>query len=822
MTEVRKVIRAFLASPGGLDIERKIARDVVNEFNEIWADQLGFQVELMGWEETVAGFGRAQELINQDVDKCDLFIGMMWNRWGTPPDTEGKYTSGFHEEFDRCMQRRETAGQPEICIYFKDVPEEQLADPGQELGKVLAFKKQIIDEKKILFQNFSDGEDIAALIRKRVSRFVFDIRNRELDALEAVDESKPTLLSDARSLATKSGEVDSPFSPEGFDFLQNFVDRIHHKDALKELQAVDIARIRLLSNSISKAGNDGVDVGVHDLNLLFTNRFNLTLGEVEIRTLTKLGLRYLRGENVPLWYWLHSGSPSQLAWSSEFGDSKQEKIGAITTLDWLRMVPYINEIFDKQFFISSWFGESSSSDVKNAAIEYLKNNGTDTDINFVQAEYELNNSSTSRNALQVVLSLTTKFLGPKEASKLVIKFQFDLINPEILSEALVGFEDLDTDLLILGAKHRNATVRLHAINILIRHSELPRKELTKFQDDANAEIRYLTLMKSINNGLIISNSEVKKILIKPNTRPNYNMFQSRPGSDTEGERFYQKFMLDQLRCLSKKRLTERVDTASMYEAQPYLVMVEKYFVKWSRDLRSNVDNQFELFFSKQISQFAEMLDGHTEVSSAVSRARKLEDFVRKGMTRDGLDVLCRKRNKEDLARIRRNLESGYAGATIEDATYLKKYGQWSDVPLLANANPLVIRQGIQLGESGSDFDNAVIEAIYKIGRVDISRLFSIDLPDKIKNGLLTTSADSAFRDIEKNILLDLFNDKSNDIRKSAALKVVSSFTIKQIKELLAEYEAMDQSSYYNVIHWLDLGASTSLRNSRLVTQAVMA
>lgn len=322
MTEVRKIIRAFLASPGGLDTERKLVRDVVAEFNEIWADEFGYQIELMGWEETVAGYGRAQELINQDVVKCDLFFGMMWNRWGTPPDKGGKYTSGFHEEFDISMTRREDTGKPEICMFFKEVSQEQLSDPGPELKKVLDFKDQLIEEKKILFKVFSSEQDIAVLVRKRISKFVTDIKNRELDALAATDESKPAASVDSNKPKTPSEEVDSPISPEGFIFLQKFVGKLNHQDALKELSAFDIARIRLLSNSISQNGNDEGEVGVHDLNILFADRFNSSLGEMEIRSLTRLGLRHLKGENVPLWYWLKAGSSYQLIIGSAFGENE--------------------------------------------------------------------------------------------------------------------------------------------------------------------------------------------------------------------------------------------------------------------------------------------------------------------------------------------------------------------------------------------------------------------------------------------------------------------------------------------------------------------
>ena len=124
MSSTRKILRAFLASPGDLQEERKAVHDAVVEFNEAWADELGYQIELVVWKDTAASFGRPQYLINQDVDRCDLFIGMIWKRWGTPPNNDGKFTSGFHEEFERSIDRRKQGETPEISLFFKEISEE--------------------------------------------------------------------------------------------------------------------------------------------------------------------------------------------------------------------------------------------------------------------------------------------------------------------------------------------------------------------------------------------------------------------------------------------------------------------------------------------------------------------------------------------------------------------------------------------------------------------------------------------------------------------------------------------------------------------------
>ena len=179
MPSTRKIIRAFLASPGDLQEERKAIRDVVDEFNASWANELGYQVELVGWEETVAGFGRPQHLINQDLDRCDLFLGMIWKRWGTPPDHGGDFSSGFEEEFERSMARREETGSPEISLFFKQIPDEFTVDPGDDLKKVLGFRDRIIAGKKILFQHFSTVRDMETLARKSITTYVIRVRNEE-------------------------------------------------------------------------------------------------------------------------------------------------------------------------------------------------------------------------------------------------------------------------------------------------------------------------------------------------------------------------------------------------------------------------------------------------------------------------------------------------------------------------------------------------------------------------------------------------------------------------------------------------------------------
>jgi hypothetical protein len=144
--------RVFFASPGGLAAERRSFRDTLGECNERDALQRGLLFRPIGWEDTLAGVGRPQALINADIARCDYFVLVLWDRWGTPPDTAGNYTSGTEEEYGLALKLLGDDAKPlrQIVVLFKGVNEKQLSDPGEQLTKVLEFKKKLEAEKKLL------------------------------------------------------------------------------------------------------------------------------------------------------------------------------------------------------------------------------------------------------------------------------------------------------------------------------------------------------------------------------------------------------------------------------------------------------------------------------------------------------------------------------------------------------------------------------------------------------------------------------------------------------------------------------------------------
>lgn len=171
--------KVFIASPGGLDEERQAFRDTIRDYNEeMNAQRRDITFMAVGWEETLPGRGRPQSLINDDIIECDYFILLLWNRWGSPPDTPGKspYSSGCEEEFELALKCLEDPNKPmrQVLIFFKAVDPEQMADPGKQLRPVLDFKRKLERERQHLFGTFDEIVAFQRDQRRHLARWVQD------------------------------------------------------------------------------------------------------------------------------------------------------------------------------------------------------------------------------------------------------------------------------------------------------------------------------------------------------------------------------------------------------------------------------------------------------------------------------------------------------------------------------------------------------------------------------------------------------------------------------------------------------------------------
>jgi tetratricopeptide (TPR) repeat protein len=184
--------RVFVASPGGLQEERDAFKKTIDEFNETFAVPRNILFRPIGWEDTLGGVGRPQEIINQDLRSCDYFVMVLFDRWGSKPDLDGrsKFTSGTEEEFHTARECLADAQRPmrQLAVFFKAVDSRRMSDPGIELQKVLDFRKQLEAGKDILYHAFDNVTSFETFLRRFLSRWMLE-HEREATGQTALPSS---------------------------------------------------------------------------------------------------------------------------------------------------------------------------------------------------------------------------------------------------------------------------------------------------------------------------------------------------------------------------------------------------------------------------------------------------------------------------------------------------------------------------------------------------------------------------------------------------------------------------------------------------------
>jgi tetratricopeptide (TPR) repeat protein len=164
-----EVIKVFIASPGDLSEERNLFPQILENLNDIKAESINYQFKPVGWKDTLPGWGRPQELINEEVRQCDIFVMLLWKRWGTP---SGEFSSGTEEEFQIAIERYKSTGTPHLLLYFRSVPQSMMADPGEQLQKVIKFRARVEEERICLFSPYDDPIQWKDLFMKHLSRWL--------------------------------------------------------------------------------------------------------------------------------------------------------------------------------------------------------------------------------------------------------------------------------------------------------------------------------------------------------------------------------------------------------------------------------------------------------------------------------------------------------------------------------------------------------------------------------------------------------------------------------------------------------------------------
>lgn len=180
MPEIISKYKIFLASPSDLSEERENINQVIAELNQTFGNQNNIVLELQKWETNSApaiSTNGVQSIINNDIPEYDLFIGLLWMKFGTPTK---EYGSGTEEEFNIAYEKFiKDSNSVQILLYFKNSVPKSLTDINPEqLIKVREFKSSL-GEKNVLYWEFNLKEELERLLRIHIPKRIQNLKSTQ-------------------------------------------------------------------------------------------------------------------------------------------------------------------------------------------------------------------------------------------------------------------------------------------------------------------------------------------------------------------------------------------------------------------------------------------------------------------------------------------------------------------------------------------------------------------------------------------------------------------------------------------------------------------
>lgn len=735
MADTKKHIRVFLASPGDLQDERGAAKSIVDQINKMLSDFEGYHVDLVGWEDTLPQYGSAQAVINQDLETCELFVGMLWERWGTPPSKDGSYTSGFEEEYDIAITSRREKNRPEIFLFLKDMDPKLLRSPGEETKKVLSFRDNLIASKEIKYEKFKDVRDFEPKLMHAIVAYIQRLVKADRDKQQSENQSTPAEPSPSSQIHDQPAP-DSPLAAEGAAFLREFLGLTERDGGKDNVDSVHVARFRLLSSIVTKQGNDEASVGPHDANLLFANKHELALGTPEISGLVEAGLEHYNSENVPLWCWyakLDGFDGRFFSFYSLSGASKTRE-GALAAMACIEEP--LSRDLGRDRFLGYWFAEDTQSQIKVAALSYLGECGLPSDLKTIKTELARGDYQTRGAALDAVVRINLRE-GRQKALDELFELQTDQINEQLLRLLFEHPDSISEETLLKGITQRNDAIRRVCVSELASRKRLPTEIAERLLEDSDAEVRLLAIKRLMQSGRTYSEEEGRKILVRQASRGLLGGF-----GTAVGEAQFTRFQRLVRASMSEEDLKESVKHASIYDRSAECALFERRFAKDSATLVGLVDDRYKKAFTNAL---AEMASRYGEESQLVKGAKGLEEFVRGRFVRDALDVVLRKSDAKALTFVRKHLADSSLAYSDHDLEFLGKYGEWQDIPLIV---ALVGRyaQGESLLSIGDGKKaRLAAKALHRIGKARTGELLSIEMPPELLARLIHGLSEKAFK-----------------------------------------------------------------------------
>lgn len=241
MAKQVSVLSVFVASPDDVSEEREALEQVIRELNHLWSMSKSIRLELIRWEtHAYPSVGvDAQAVINEQIgDSYDIFIGILWKKFGTPT---GRACSGTEEEFNRAYERyKENPSKLRIMFYFKTAPPADLNEVDPRQWSLVARFREQLGTRGSLYWNYRGKEEFSSLLRLHLTRHTEDWGSK-WDVPEVAKAEPPTPPPSVQHIEPAAQPLTIIDEEEGFiDLIETGNESLESLHSLTERMAASI------------------------------------------------------------------------------------------------------------------------------------------------------------------------------------------------------------------------------------------------------------------------------------------------------------------------------------------------------------------------------------------------------------------------------------------------------------------------------------------------------------------------------------------------------------------------------------------------------
>lgn len=181
-------LRLFIASPGDLQHERTCVRACIEEQTLAHAGGSLPQLTAVGWEDTSGAARRPQEVINEELRRCDYMIVLFKSDWGSPSGSPWGYTSGTEEELFTgllALQDRDAPLRDVLLIFVSH------RSPAAEVG---ALKDQLQRRHSMYYETVSGVDELRTTVKRRLMAWSEDSTAKQPRTIELIPSSGKDVL----------------------------------------------------------------------------------------------------------------------------------------------------------------------------------------------------------------------------------------------------------------------------------------------------------------------------------------------------------------------------------------------------------------------------------------------------------------------------------------------------------------------------------------------------------------------------------------------------------------------------------------------------